>query len=504
MNSNQPFMRALALALAFSAAAMAQTAPVSGRRYPRLAIRNAIIVDGSGTPASGPYDIIIENNRIVDVVELDPVALNRGAKRLPAPIEIDAKGKYVLPGLINAHAHIQDERNGIPQPLEYEFKIWLACGITSVRDVGSKLEQTLALRTRSASGEIAAPRIFVYPMVGRAGYGVFANPKNAMAARASVRQVKQMGADGIKMRQVHRDVMDAIEDEAHKLNLPVAHHAGVDDVNALDDIRDGTRSIEHWFGIPDAAIPDGVQDFPPNFNYNDEIDRFRYAGRLWREADPRKLQEVLAAMAKANVAWVPTFDIYDASRDLERAQNQTAFRDYLHPALADYFRPNPGNVGSYFLNWTSNDESSWKENYRIWMAAVRDFDRLGGIVGVGDDAGFIYQIYGFGLLRELELQEEAGFRPIKVIQHATGNNARILGLEGQLGEVRAGYLADLIVVNGDPLANIKVLYPYTEGAGIEWTIKDGFAYHAPTLAADVRDIVKKARDSKAAPKVSAK
>jgi len=497
-------MRALPLALAFSAAAMAQTAPVNGQRYPRLAIRNAIVVDGSGTPASGPYDIIIENNRIVDVVELDPVALNRGAKRLPAPIEIDAKGKYVLPGLINAHAHIQDERDGIPQPLEYEFKAWLACGITSVRDVGSDLTQTLKLRAQSAAGEIVAPRIFVYPMFGMAGGGRFADPKNADQARASVRQVKQMGVDGIKMRQVRRDVMQALEDEAHKLNLPVVHHGGVEETNAWDDIRLGTRSIEHWYGIPDAAILDGVQNFPASYNYNDESDRFRYAGHLWREADPKKLQEVLAAMVKANVAWVPTFDIYDASRDLERAQNQTAFRDYLHPTLAEYFRPNPRNHGSYFLHWTSSDEVRWKENYQIWMAAVRDFDRMGGLVGIGDDAGFIYQIYGFGLLRELELHEEAGFHPIKVIQHATGNIAKILDMEGQLGGVRPGYLADLIVVNGNPLANIKVLYPYTEGAGIEWTIKDGITYHAPTLAADVRDIVKKARDSKAAPKVSTK
>lgn len=486
-------MRVFLIALVFASLTLAQTAPVSGARYPRLAIRNAMIADGNGTPASGPYDIIIENNRIVNVVGLDPVAVNRGAKRLPATVEIDAKGKYVLPGLINAHAHIQDERDGQPQPLEYELKTWLACGITTVRDVGSKTEQSLALRARSAAGEIAAPRILVYPMFGLAGSAVFAGPKNADEARAEVRRASQMGADGIKMRQVHRDVMDAIEDEAHKLKLPVAHHVGVDEVNALDDIRDGTRSIEHWYGIPEAAIPDGVQNFPPNFNYNDESDRFRYAGHLWREADPKKLLDVLAAMVKAGVAWVPTFNIYDASRDLERAQNQTAFRDYLHPALAAYFLPNPRNHGSYFLNWTSNDEVMWKENYRIWMAAVRDFERLGGTVGVGDDAGFIYQIYGFGLLRELELQEEAGFHPIKVIQHATGNNAKILGMEGQLGGVRPGYLADLIVVNGNPLDNIKVLYPYTEGGGVEWTIKDGIPYHAPTLAAEVRDIVKKAR-----------
>jgi len=490
-------MRRSALFLALALTAFAQTAPTSGKRYPRLAIRNATIIDGNGTPAAGPYDIVVENNRIAAVVALDPVAVNGGSKRLPADVEIDAKGKYVLPGLIDAHAHIQDSRDGIPQPLEYEFKTWLACGITSVRDVGSNFEQSLKLRAASNAGEIAAPRIFLYPMFGRAGLGIrVADPQNAEEARAAIRQVKKQGADGIKLIQVRRDILEAVDDEAHKLNLPVAHHNGVDETNAWDDIRFGTRSIEHWYGIPDAALPDGVQNFPATYNYNDEADRFRYAGHLWREADPAKLHEVLAAMVKANVAWVPTFDIYEASRDLQRAQNQPWFRDYLHPALASYFLPNPKNHGSYFLNWTSNDETYWKENYRLWMAAVRDFERMGGLVGAGDDAGFIYQIYGFGLLRELELHEEAGFNPIKAIQHATANNAKILGQEGQLGAVRPGYLADLIIVNGNPLADMKVLYPSTTGAGVEWTIKDGIPYHAPTLAAEVRTLVKKARASK--------
>jgi imidazolonepropionase-like amidohydrolase len=494
----EPPMRLITLTLALAtAAAFAQTPPSSGRRYPRLAIRNAIVVDGSGTPAAGPYDILIENNRIAAVVALDPVSLNRGARRLPADAEIDARGKYVLPGLINAHAHIQDSRDGIPQPLEYEFKTWLALGITTVRDVGSDFPQTLKLRAQSAAGEIVAPRIFIYPMFANSGSAVTAAPQNAAEARAAVRQAKQQGADGIKLRQVHRDVLDAVAEEARALGLPIAHHVGVEETTAWDDIRDGVRSIEHWYGIPDAAIPAGVQNFPPAFNYNDETDRFRYAGHLWREADPKRLQEVLAAMVKAGVAWVPTLEIYEASRDLQRAQTQPFFAAYLHPALESYFLPNPRNHGSYFLHWTSNDEAFWKENYRIWMDAVRDFERLGGLVGAGDDAGFIYQMYGFGLLRELELHEEAGFHPIKVVEHATLNNARILGKEKELGLVRPGYLADLIVVNGNPLEDLKVLYPSESGSGgVEWTVKDGIPYHAPDLAADVRAIVKKARAEK--------
>jgi hypothetical protein len=201
--------------------------------------------------------------------------------------------------------------------------------------------------------------------------------------------------------------------------------------------------------------------------------------------------------------------IYEASRDLQRAQNQPWFNQYLHPTLETYFQPNPANHGSYFHRWTSTDEAYWKENYRIWMGALREFERRGGLIGVGDDAGFIYSMYGFGLIREMELHQEAGFHPLKVIQHATFNNARILGQESRLGKVRAGYAGDLIVVNGNPQENLRVLYPTglqewhngkaVQGGGIEWTIKDGVPYHPPALMAEVRDIVSKARAERKTP-----
>jgi hypothetical protein len=483
-----------------------QPAPVSGQRVRRLLIHNATVIDGNGTPASGPKDIVVENNRIADVIPLDPVAVSRAAppgmggrgSAAAADAVIDATGKYVLPGLINAHAHLQEERGGKPQPIEYELNIWLACGITTIRDVGSDTRRGLELRRRSAEGEIAAPRIFLYPMFGRV--------QDVAGARARVRELKQLGADGIKILGIDRDLMGAMEDEAHQLGLRIAHHAGVEETNAWDDIRFGTTSIEHWYGIPDAAIEAGGQNFPSSYNYNNEVDRFRHAGRLWREASPERLTRVLEAMVKANVAWDPTLDIYEASRDLQRAQTQPWFAEYLHPSLEEYFRPNPANHGSYFIGWSSTDEAYWKENYRLWMAALRQFDRLGGLIGMGDDAGFIYQLYGFGLIRGMELHQEAGFHPIRIIQQATGNNAKILGQEDRLGRVRAGFAADLIVVNGNPLENLKVLYPTgvdeirggktAHTGGVEWTIKDGIPYYAPGLMARVKDIVAQARKGK--------
>jgi cytosine/adenosine deaminase-related metal-dependent hydrolase len=462
-----------------------------------------MIVDGNGTPASGPKDIVVEGNTITEIAGLDPVALREGrAKRPAGDVEIDATGKYVLPGLINAHGHVHYDRGGLPQPVDYCLKLWLACGITTVRDVGSDTRKTIPLRETIAKGEVAAPRLFIYAM-----FGYQPIPRNADEARARVREIKQSGADGIKILGVDRDILAALMDEARKLGLRVAHHVGVEETNVLDDIKYGTTTIEHWYGIPDAAIEGGRQNFPSSYNYNNEVDRFRYAGRLWREANPERLTKVLEAMVAANVAWDPTLDIYEASRDLQRAQTQPWFADYLHPTLEEYFKPNPANHGSYFIGWSSTDETFWKENYRIWMAALREFDRLGGTIAAGEDSGFIYQMYGFGLIRTLELHQEAGFHPLKIIQHATGNNAKILGKEDRLGRVRAGFTADLIVVNGNPLENLKVLYPTgveeikdgktVRTGGIEWTIKDGIPYHGPTLMKEVKEMVAKARAERA-------
>jgi imidazolonepropionase-like amidohydrolase len=470
--------------------------PTHGTRAKRLVIRGAMLIEGNGTPAEGPKDIVIEGNRITEIVSIDPVALKAGTARRPpvGDAEIDATGKYVMPGLINIHGHVQDERGGIPQPLDYQMKLWLGMGITTVRDVSSETAKTIQLRAKSLAGEIAAPRLYVY---GR--YAYMPIPRTEAEARQRVRDMKAQGVDGLKLFGMDKDLYAPVLDEAKKLGLGTAHHMAVDETNAWDAAMGGLTSIEHWYGVPDAAIPDGVQAFPSNFNYADEGMRFRWAGRLWREADSTRLQDVLKAMVKGKVAWNPTLEIYEASRDLQRAETQPWFSEYLHPTLEKYFRPDPANHGSYFANWSSTDEAFWKENYRIWFRAVRDFERLGGVVGVGEDAGFIYQLYGFGLIREMELHQEAGFQPLRVLQHATANNAQILGRGAELGRVRAGFLADLIVVNGNPLEDLKTFYPPRAdaaagtGGGVAWTIKDGIVYDAVRMLREAREIVAKAK-----------
>jgi imidazolonepropionase-like amidohydrolase len=460
-----------------------------GRRYDRLVIRNVLVIDGKGTPLRGPLDVIVEGNQIAAV---------RGAVPGPdayqgEPHVLDGTGMYLLPGFIDTHVHLHDERAGIPQPFEYEYELWLGCGVTTVRDVGSDPRKALAERGRSREGSVAAPRILIYMIAGG---------RTPEEGRRAVREIKARGADGVKIFGLDRDVLTAIVEEAKALGLRVAHHVGVEETDVRDDTALGVTTIEHWYGIPDAALH-GSQKFPASYNYDNENDRFRWAGRLWREADPARLDKVLEEMVARGVAWVPTFTAYEACRDMVRARNLPWFKDYLHPALEAYFQPSTSRHATFTWGWSTEDEICWKENYRLWMRAVRDFADKGGLVGAGEDAGFIYTLYGFSYLGELERLQEAGFDPIDVIQCATGNNARILGMEDRLGRVRQGFLADLVLLDENPLQNLKYLYPtgvldLKDGrlvvrGGIKWTIKDGIVYSAPVLLQDVKEIVAKAR-----------
>ena len=190
-----------------------------------------------------------------------------------------------FPGLINAHGHLQSTRGQGMSLGGYEYNLsssgWRAV-LRRCAKLGSESDTEIVNnRDRLARAEIVGPRIFAYPMLG--------NVKTPAEARARVQYLKKLGVDGIKILGVERDIMTAMEDEAHKVGLRVAHHVGVEETNAWDDIKLGTTSIEHWYGIPDAAIPDGRQHFPSDYNDLNETDRFRWAGRLWREADPKLL-----------------------------------------------------------------------------------------------------------------------------------------------------------------------------------------------------------------------
>ena len=503
---------ALVVGQRIQASAAAPKAPLHAKAVTRLLIRNAMVIYGNAKPAFGPTDIVVQDGLIARVGPSSP-------KDPPPDAVIDATGKYVMPGIINAHMHLQDERGGVAQPFQYEANLLLACGETTVRDVGSEFEKAKKWRADSAAHTLIAPRILLYTPSWRGRTG--GAPETPQTVRAGVQWAKANGADGIKIFGIDRDLLQAALDEAHKVGLRSAAHIAVEETTAKDFAELGVTSIEHFYGIADAAL-DGIQDFPADHNASNEVHRFGRAGELYiqKNLNRAKLSGVLELMIKNKVAWVPTLSIYVAARDLIRAQNLPWYKEYLHPTMEEYWKPDLEHHGSFFLGWTSTQEARWKKDYQVWMEALREFGLKGGLIATGDDAGFIYSLYGFGLIHELELMEEAGFHPLEVLKHATVDGATLLGIDDRLGRVRQGYIADLLVVNGNPLENLHLLNPYgtdvltvngkpvlndatltpgdksatiARSSGIEWTIKDGIPYHVPTLMKEVRDMVAAAR-----------
>ncbi|MGB0514788.1 MAG: amidohydrolase family protein, partial [Wenzhouxiangellaceae bacterium] len=352
---------------------------------------------------------------------------------------------------------------------------------------------------RVARGEIAAPQLVAYVFFGMEHDGPITTEEQA---RRWVRRVAERGADGVKFFGARPEVLLAAIDEAKKRGLGTAMHhrqTFVARANVLDTARAGLTTMEHWYGLPQALFADRtIQDYPADYNYADEYSRFATAGRLWRQAaapDHPRWKVVRDELIKLDFTIDPTLTIYQANRDFMAARTAEWHADYTLPRLWDFFAPSRQAHGSYWLSWSTADEIAWKENYRHWMSFLVDYKNHGGRITVGSDSGYIYKVYGFGYIEELELLQEAGFHPLEVLRAATLDGAEALGLDDEIGSVEIGKRADLVVVKENPLADWNVLFGtgavrvtddnrVIRTGGVRHTIVGGILYDAGQLRAD--------------------
>jgi hypothetical protein len=472
--------------------------------YARLVIRGAMVIPGHGGPPLGPYDIVIEGNTIAQLVPFDPIeSAERGDTRRPTGDRIiDATGMYVMPGMIDLHMHLRTD----PMPVEYVYYLKLAHGVTGLvpapdRGLPASMEQARLSR----GNQILAPRL--YPIWGW-GSGlsyaraVIDDPANApRLAREMVRRgAHVVSVGGIGWSQelfgaVCRAVWEA--GGITTVHLPPSTNAVV---HAVDAARLGVTMIEHHYGYAESALPRRTQDFPRNYNYNDENHRFREAGRVWLEADPAVLlSQVADSLAAYGVTMLPTRVVYEANRDITRAVGLPWHEKYTHQALIDWNLPNPSYHGAYHYDWTSDDEYTWTYAFDLWSRLIYAFNARGGRVAYGTDDNYIWATPGFSNIRELQLLRESGMHNLEIIKAATHNSAQTLR-EPRLGLVRPGFLADLVIVDGNPAENFRYLYSF--GAvrmkddremyrtrGIVHTIKDGVVIENARLMQEVERMV---------------
>ncbi len=474
----------------------------------QLIIRGAMLIDGTGSPPVGPMDIVVEQNRIVNIVSLGlpmPGMASNGnrTKLKPGGKELNAEGMYLMPGFIDCHAHT----GGSQAPkAEYVYKLWMSHGVTTICDPGSGngVDWQVDQKNKSAKNLITAPRMKAYVFFGMGSKDPISTPEQA---RAWVRETKLKGADGVKFGGARPDIMTAALDEVKKLGMrSECHHAQLDVArwNVMNSAKAGLTSMEHWYGLPEAMFENQtIQNYPLDYNYRNEQHRFGEAGRLWKQAAApysAKWNEVMNKLIALDFTLDPTLNIYEASRDLHRARRAEWHETYTLPSLWNFYQPSLISHGSYWHSWGTEQEVAWKENYQLWMTFLNEYKNRGGRVTTGSDSGFIFQLYGFAYIRELELLREAGFHPLEVIRSATLYGAQALGMDKEVGSVEIGKLADFVLVEENPLQNLQVLYgtgaikltadnKVVRVGGVKYTIKDGIIYDAKKLLADVKKIV---------------
>lgn len=485
---------------------------LAGGPYNQLVIRNVMVIPGHGGPPSGPYDVVIRGNTIDRLVPFDPVtAERRGDEGRPSGDRIiDGTGRYLMPGMIDLHMHLREQ----PMENEYVEYLKLAHGVTTIVPAPDRGQDSASIRQQASNeNRILAPRYFPIWGWGR-GYPREEAEDPAQAARIAREMVAQ-GAHVISVGNVtwNQELFGAVCAAVWEaggittIHLPPSTNAVV---QAVDAARLGVTMIEHHYGYAESALDRQVQDFPRDYDYNDENERFRAAGHVWVEAGTnaetraRLLSQVADSLVAYGVTMLPTRVVYEANRDIVRAISLPWHEKYTHQALIDWNLPNPAFHGSYHYDWTSDDEYYWTYAFRLWGDLIYEFNRRGGRVAYGTDDNYIWATPGFSSVRELQLLRETGMHNLEVIKAATHNSAQTLR-QPKLGLVHPGYLADLVLVDGNPAYNLRFLYSFgalrlddggamQRTGGIVHTIKDGVVIENARLMEEVARMVAKSKE----------
>ena len=408
-----------------------------------VALLGATLIDGTGGPPLVESAVVIRGGRVESVG-------SRAEFRLPArTTELDVTGRWIIPGLVDAHVHLVDPQAGVAR---WSMARYLAWGVTSVRDMHGPLRSALAVRREIDRGWRPGPRVFSAGSMldgAPSTYPDAITTRNGRDARRGVDRLVNAGADLVKVyTRMDRTLIGPLLDEARTFNLPVAGHLGLTD--AVTAARRGLSSLEHLSGIPEAALEDPSPLFAAH-------ERSFFAGwtmfeKAWIGLDSAALARVAGVLAARGVIVVPTLVLHET---FSRLDDPAVLGDTMLAAVpeAEQRRWNVGDMIAR-AGWTAADFAAFRRARPAQDRFLRIFHSKGGRIAVGTDAANQMLIPGYAVHREMELLVRAGLTPGEAISAATRNGALLLRVDS-LGLIAPGKVADLVVLRRDPLADIR-------------------------------------------------
>lgn len=360
-----------------------------------------------------------------------------GVVRVPAgATAIDGRGKYLMPGLGDAHAHLSTQ-GGDTALAQRALTLYLLKGVTMVRSMYTESHHA-TVAARIARGELRGPRVV---LVSPALHG--GNARTPDAARDSVRTYAAAGYQQIKVLPgLSRVVFEAIAEEARRLSVPLVGH--IPAAVGLDGaLAGGFASIEHLDGFVEAMQRGGQSTGPSGFFGFDMLDGI----------DDTRASGVIARTRTAGVTVVPTLvsmEVY-ANADSAASMARRESMPYVPAALRErWAREKDGfNRGN---GVTANKATRFRE---VRRRLVRDLHAAGVPIALGSDGFSLFNVPGFSTMDELEVLVAAGLAPFSALEAATVGVARLLQLPGVTGKIAVGASADLLLLDGNPLESIS-------------------------------------------------
>jgi imidazolonepropionase-like amidohydrolase len=444
---------------------------------PVLVLTHVRVIDGTGAAPREDQIVVISGGKIQSI-ELSATA------KAPANAQVmDLKGYTVLPGLVGMHNHMFFPMGGSP-PMYSNMgssfpRLYLALGVTTIRTTGSVAPYTdLEIKRLIDSGRMIGPKMHVTAPYFE-GDGAFTPVMHQLTgpddARRMVNYWADIGATSFKAyMNITRDELRAVVEEAHKRGLKVTGH--LCSIGYREAAEIGIDNLEHGLFADSEFVSDKKPDQCPQGGAVG-------ASLLKLDLNSPAAQETIRTLVTKNVAVTSTLPVFEAAGAPIAQSGIGAASALLNPRVLGVMSTD-ARVRYLQARARISSESNFVQLLRKAMAFERAFVQAGGLLIAGPDpTGNGGIVAGFGDLREVELLVEAGFTPLEAIKIASFNGAKFLGEDARIGSVAVGKQADLIVVKGNPAANISDIEK------VEIVFKDGIGYDSEKLIQSVQGLV---------------